>query len=261
MIGVFDSGVGGLTVLRELMKRLPGYSFVYFGDTARTPYGNKSPETIERYAREDTSLLLREGAKLIVIACNTASALAGECLRKEFPVPVFDVIAPSVLRAAAETKSGRVGVIGTRATVGSGVYAERFRASFPNVEVFSESCPLFVPLVEEGWLGKRETKQIVRRSLAPLRRKNIDTLILGCTHYPLLRSVIAERIGRRVRLVDPAAEVAETVVRYLGTYPEVAATIAHTASIRLLVSDETPAFGKLATKILGKPVVIEKTQI
>ncbi|MEK7516601.1 MAG: glutamate racemase [Patescibacteria group bacterium] len=258
MIGVFDSGVGGLTVLRELMKRLPGYSFVYFGDTARTPYGNKSPETIERYAREDAELLIREGAKLIVVACNTASALAGESLRKEFPVPIFDVIAPAVLRAAAETKSGKVGVIGTRATIGSGVYPERFRVSYPNVKVFSQACPLFVPLVEEGWLGKIETKQIIRRSLAPLRRENIDTLILGCTHYPLLASAIAQRIGRRVRLVDPAAEVAETVARYLGTYPEVASTLSRSGSVRILVSDQTPAFARLAERVVGKTLPIER---
>lgn len=260
MIGVFDSGVGGLTVLRELMKRLPGYSFVYFGDTARTPYGNKSVETVQRYAREDTELLMRAGAKIIVIACNTASALAADHLKKQFVVPIFDMIAPSVLRAAAETGAGKVGVIGTRSTIESGVYQSRFRDSFPNAEIIAEACPLFVPLVEEGWLDRPETKQIVRRSLAPLRRRNIDTLILGCTHYPLLRSVIAPRIGRRVRLVDPAVEVAETVERYLGTYPEIASTMNRAGETRILVSDETPAFRKLAAKILGKPVAIEKIQ-
>lgn len=258
MIGVFDSGIGGLTVLRELVRRLPGYSFIYFGDTARTPYGNKSVETVQRYAREDAELLIREGAKMLVVACNTASALAADYLKKQVAVPVFEVIAPSVLRAAAETRRGRVGVIGTRATVGSGVYEARFRASFPNIEVTSVACPLFVPLVEEGWLNYSETKQIVRRSLAPLRRKNIDTLILGCTHYPLLRSAIAPRIGNRVRLIDPAVEVAETVSVYLGKYPEIASAMSRAGAIRILVSDETPAFGKLAAKILGKAIGIEK---
>ncbi len=214
MIGIFDSGIGGLSVVRELLKRAPETSFVYLGDTARTPYGNKSPDTLKRYASEDVKFLLDHGADSIIVACNSASSAAGESIRAEFPdTPVFDVIQPAVEEAIKVTK-GRIGVIGTRATIASGAYERSLREhpfviSHSSLEIFSVSCPLFVPLVEEGWLNDAETKRIVRRYLSPLRRERIDTLILGCTHYPLLAPLIQRYTGKRVKLIDSGAAVVD----------------------------------------------------
>ena len=207
MIGIFDSGIGGLSVVRELLKRAPDASFVYLGDTARTPYGNKSPDTLKRYASEDVKFLLDHGAETIIIACNSASSAAGDALRESFlNVQIFDVIQPAVEEAIRVTK-GRIGVIGTRATIASGAYERSIRKqpfviSHLSLEIFSTACPLFVPLVEEGWLKDAETKRIVRRYLSPLRRERIDTLILGCTHYPLLAPLIQRYMGKRVKLID-----------------------------------------------------------
>ncbi|MFH1621123.1 MAG: glutamate racemase [Patescibacteria group bacterium] len=213
MIGIFDSGIGGLTVVRELLKQSPEADFVYLGDTARTPYGNKSPETVIRYSLEDAKFLLSHGATIIVVACNTASALASSALRETFPdVPVFEVIAPAVEDALAKTK-GRVGVIGTRATISSGIYEKRLREK-KDVEIITAACPLLVPLVEEGWLDNAETKRIVKHYLSPLRQANIDTLILGCTHYPLLAKVIQRTVGRRVNLIDSGASVVSRVLEH-----------------------------------------------
>ena len=213
MLGIFDSGIGGLTVVKELLQRHPQASFLYLGDTARTPYGNKSKNTIERYAVEDARFLVSQGADALVVACNTMSAYAMDALSAAFPsFRIYEVIAPAVL-VAARTSKGRVGVIGTRATIGSDIYAARLRSARPDLDVTSVACPLFVPLVEEGMLDARETKMIARRYLSPLRQKQIDTLILGCTHYPLLQDVIRERVGRRVRLVDSPSAVLDVIER------------------------------------------------
>jgi glutamate racemase len=217
MIGIFDSGIGGLSVVRELLKRAPDTSFVYLGDTARTPYGNKSPETLKRYASEDVKFLLDHGADAIIIACNSASSAAGESVRAEFPyTPIFDVIQPTVEEAIKVTK-GRIGVIGTRATIASGAYEKNLRQHplvirHSSLEIFSFACPLFVPLVEEGWLNDGETKRIVRRYLSPLRHAHVDTLILGCTHYPLLAPLIQRYMGNQVKLVDSGAAVVGRVL-------------------------------------------------
>jgi glutamate racemase len=255
----FDSARKGIDAV-ALREELPSESIVYFGDTARVPYGTKSKTTIVKFSLENVEFLLRFGVKCIVIACNTSSSWALPTLRKYFKVPIIGVIRPGALAAVSRTRNKRVGVIGTTATIHSGAYEAAIHRLDPSIKVFSQGCPLFVPLVEEGWLGKSETKQIIRRSLAPLCRLNIDTLILGCTHYPLLASAIAQRIGRRVRLVDPAAEVAETIERYLGQYPEVAGTLGRSGETRILVSDETPMFAKLTAQILGRKVAIEKIQ-
>ncbi|HSO71582.1 MAG TPA: glutamate racemase, partial [Thermodesulfobacteriota bacterium] len=171
MIGIFDSGIGGLTVVREILEQLPEYPIVYFGDTARTPYGTKSPKTITEYAIEDMEFLLAQGAKIIIIACNSVSSVAADILREKFNVPIFEVIAPAVQKTLEVTRNSRVGVIGTRATIGSGVYERSLKTLRADIQVFSQACPLLVPLVEEGWLKRPETKQIVRKYLFPLKLK------------------------------------------------------------------------------------------
>ncbi|MDY6955078.1 MAG: glutamate racemase, partial [Thermodesulfobacteriota bacterium] len=195
MIGVFDSGIGGLTVVRALSQHLPEYSILYFGDTARTPYGTKSPETVVQYAIEDAHILLERGAQLLVVGCNTASSVATNALRDRFDVPIFEVISPAVHQAVSQSRVKRVGVIGTRATVNSGVYEAHIKAERPDMEVYSAACPLLVPLVEEGWLKRGETRRIVKKYLHPLKMRQIDMLILGCTHYPPLKDIIQAKIG------------------------------------------------------------------
>lgn len=206
-IGVFDSGVGGLTVVREIMEQLPGEALLYFGDTARVPYGNKSEETVVRYSAQIIKFLLSKGAKTIVIACNTASAVALEKMKEMFEVPIIGVVKPGAKAAAEVTKNGKIGVIGTEATIRSGIYNDFLRKTDPHVTVYGKACPLFVPLVEEGWLEEDTiTEQVARRYLAGLSGQGIDTLVLGCTHYPLLRSVIQRVVGDQVKLVNPAVE-------------------------------------------------------
>ena len=201
LIGIFDSGLGGLTIVRELLKRSPRTSFVYLGDTARVPYGNRSPATICQYAKEDVRFLLTLGVTDIVVACHTVSAHALSELCMSFPqVPFYDVIHPVVKEATMDGMQ-RIGVIGTRATIASGIYQREIQRVHPTQEVLSVACPLFVPLVEEGWIHQPETKKIVRRYLAPLKQKQIDTLILGCTHYPLLERVIKATLQKRVTLI------------------------------------------------------------
>lgn len=214
-IGIFDSGVGGLTVVREVWEQLPNESVVYFGDTARVPYGPKSPETVQRYAREATAFLLSRGVKLVVVACNTATAHAAEILSRELPVPVVGVIRPGAKAAVQATRTARIGVIGTAGTIASGAYDRELRQLLPNAWIYAQACPLFVPLVEEGWTDHEATRLIANEYLRPLRELDVDTLILGCTHYPLLRHVIAAAMGPGVRLVDSAEETAAEVRRIL----------------------------------------------
>ncbi len=260
MIGVFDSGVGGLTVVREIIKKLPDYKIIYFGDTARTPYGTKSKETIIKYAREDAKFLLDHGAKIIVIACNTASAVAAEVLQEELNVPVFEVIIPAVSAAVSATR-GKIGVIGTRATIRSGVYEEMIKKENKNIEVESQACPLLVPLVEEAWLNQPETKKIVRKYLQPLKNKQIDTLILGCTHYPVLKNIIKTRIGRKVKLVDSAEEVVGNLEKFLAKNSEVEKSLEKDGEHKFFVSDLTEQVPKIAEKLLGRAVKFEKAEV
>lgn len=207
-IGIFDSGVGGLTVVREVMRNIPKERIVYFGDTARVPYGGKSKETILRYSRQIVHFLQSQDVKAIVIACNTASALALEELSQEIDIPIIGVIKPGAKVACATTKNNRVGVIGTKATIASGLYTELIQELNPNIQVVGKPCPLFVPLVEENWLKDPVTKEVAVRYLEDMKAENIDTLILGCTHYPLLRSMLREIMGESVTLVNPAYETA-----------------------------------------------------
>lgn len=257
MIGIFDSGIGGMTVARAVERMLPGHPLLYFGDTARTPYGDKSPEKIISYSLENTEFLLKNGAKLIIIACNSASSVATTRLREEFKVPIIEVISPAVQRALHSTSNGRIGIIGTRATVRSDIYRKTINAGSQNVEVFSQACPLLVPLVEEGWLNKRETKMILRRYLHPLKNHQIDTLILGCTHYPLLKNLIQSRIGKRVHLIDSSVEAATALRTILIEQPQLNINTDQVERSHVFyVSDLTEAAVTIAAKIFGRPMEI-----
>jgi len=258
MIGIFDSGVGGMTVARAVEQLLPDYPQVYFGDLARAPYGPKSRERIVQYSLDNTRFLLEHGAKLIIIACNSAASVATDLLIREFPVPFFEVITPAVRQAVAESSSGRIGVIGTLATIRSGIYEKKILAAAPGSQVVSTPCPLLVPLVEEGWLDGRETKMIIRRYLQPLKLRQVDTLVLGCTHYPLLRGLIQPRIGRRVKVIDSSA-VADELRAYLADNPEMSDQLYKKGSSRYYVSDVTDAARETAARIFGRPIELVRT--
>jgi glutamate racemase len=215
-IGVFDSGIGGLTVLKELKHALPGENFVYFGDTARVPYGTKSEATIRRFATEICDFLLERKVKLIVAACNTVSALALDYLaRKYSSMPIFGVVGPGAFKAVRSTKTRRIGVIGTVATVASGSYRKAIASYGNGLKVYQKACPLFVPLVENGWTDNNIAKLTAKEYLQSFKGKRIDTLVLGCTHYPLLKPAIGRIMGKRVLLVDSAMEIASNVKSYL----------------------------------------------
>jgi glutamate racemase len=213
-IGIFDSGVGGLTVYKEIARNL-SEELIYLGDTARVPYGNKGATTVIRYALEAANFLLSKQVKLLVVACNTASSVALPFLEERFRVPVIGVIEPGARKAAAVTRNGRIGVIGTAATIGSGAYTKAIRAFRPDLEIFSQPCPLFVPLVEEGWGEHPVARLVAEEYLRPLAERGIDTLVLGCTHYPMLKKVVREVLGEDVELVDSGAETARTVADIL----------------------------------------------
>ena len=218
-IGVFDSGIGGLTVLKELIALLPGEDFIYLGDTARLPYGSKSNEVIVRYSRENTEFLLAKGIKLLVVACNTSSAVALEEIARGTMAPVVGVIEPGAAAAAAASRSGKIGVIGTEATIASGAYTRAIQRLRPRAEIYTRACPLLAPLVEEGWTDNEIAERTVAYYLESLKASGIDTLLLGCTHYPLLRTLFARVLGPRVRIVDSATATAQGVrarLRALG---------------------------------------------
>lgn len=214
-IGIFDSGVGGLTVLKEIVRALPQEDTIYLGDTARVPYGTKSPETVTRYAQQITSFLASRDIKLLVVACNTASAFSLDALKERFPMPIVGVIEPGSRRAAAVTRTGKVGVIGTEGTIRSSAYAKAIKRMNPEIEVITRACPLFVPLAEEGWVDNEVARITARMYLQGLREEGVDTLVLGCTHYPLLKGIISEVMGEGVTLVDSAEETARTVAEIL----------------------------------------------
>jgi len=214
-IGVFDSGVGGLTVVREIMRNLPDERIVYFGDTARVPYGSKSKNTVIRYSRQIVHFLETQQVKAIVIACNTASALALDTIEKEIDLPIIGVVKPGAQMAVETTRNKRVGVIATESTIQSGLYQQLITEADPAITVYGKPCPLFVPLVEEGWTKDPITEEVARRYLAEILDKDIDTLIMGCTHYPLLRSLLRKVVGEKVTLVNPAYETSQALRRLL----------------------------------------------
>jgi glutamate racemase len=210
-IGVFDSGIGGLTVLQELLAILPSEDFIYLGDTARLPYGTKSNEVITRYSRENTEFLLAKGIKLLVVACNTSSAVALGEITRDTMVPVVGVIEPGARAAVKASRSGKIGVIGTEATIASGAYTRAIQALKPGLEIYTRACPLLVPLVEEGWTDNEIAERTVAHYLESLKASGIDTLLLGCTHYPLMRRLFERVLGPRVRIVDSATATAGAV--------------------------------------------------
>ena len=214
-IGVFDSGVGGLTVAREIMRQLPGEDLVYFGDTARVPYGSKSKNTVLKYSRQIVRFLRTKDVKAIVVACNTASALALDDIAAEIDIPIIGVVKPGAKMAVETTKTGNVGVIGTESTIKSGIYNDYIRELNPDITVVSKACPLFVPLVEEGLIEDRVTDDIVARYLQEMKEYRVDALVLGCTHYPLLRKTIKRFMGESVHLVNPAFETAKSLKELL----------------------------------------------
>ena len=258
-IGVFDSGVGGLTVAREIMRNLPSEKIVYFGDTARVPYGSKSKDTVIRYSRQIIHFLEEQQVKAIVIACNTASAFALDAVKDELDIPVLGVIEAGAKVAAKETRNKRVGLIGTLGTVGSGIHEAYLKQLDPEITVIGKACPLFVPLVEEGWLHDPVTTEIVSRYLQELKDKEIDTLILGCTHYPLIRSTIREVMGEGVRLVNPAYETALQLKALLAEMDiSSSGTGEEDFPYRFYVSDLADEFKDFANSILPYDVSMAK---
>jgi glutamate racemase len=251
-IGIFDSGVGGLTVLHAILESLPDEHLIYLGDTGRTPYGNKSAEIITRYALESADFLVERRLKLLVVACNAATATALEALRAHVAVPVIGVVEPGVRAALRATRTGRVGVIGTEATIASGAYTRALRAHNPDVEVFTRACPLFVPLAEEGWTEGAVARTVAETYLASLARSGIDTLILGCTHYPLLKPLIAEVMGPAVTLVDSAEETAREVAARLAA--DGTARPAGPGSTSFFVTDAPDRFVRIGQRFLGARV-------
>lgn len=249
-VGVFDSGIGGLTVAHEIIRQLPHESLVYFGDTARVPYGPKSPETVRRYSREIAAFLHDQGVKGIVIACNTATAHALTALRDEMDMPVIGVVEPGARAAVAATRQGHIGVIGTLGTIKSGAYERAIRAIDPDVQITMRACPLFVPLVEEGWTDHDATRLVAREYLEPLIAADIDTLVLGCTHYPLLKPLLKEVLGSSVRLIDSAEETAAETARTLAA-GNLAAEPDADPTYRFVASDDPLQFLQLGQRFLG----------
>ena len=251
-IGVFDSGIGGLTVVAALMLRLPNERILYFGDTARVPYGPKSPDAVRRYAREISGWLIAEGVKSIVVACNTATAHALPLLREECPLPVIGVIEPGARAAVRVASGGAIGVIGTTGTIASGEYARAIWREAPNARVVAQACPLFVPLVEEGWLDHPATRLIAREYLAPMLTSSVRALVLGCTHYPLLRPLISEVMGTNVTLIDSAEATADETARVLAEKGLL--TDAQHGAHRFVASDDPAQFLRLGQRFLGAEI-------
>lgn len=257
-IGVFDSGVGGLTVVKEIMRQLPGESLIYFGDTARVPYGSKSKKTVLKYSRQIVHFLQAKGVKAIVVACNTASALALDEIRQEISIPIIGVIEPGARMAAESTKTNSIGIIGTESTIKSGIYSKYLRAMNPDITVVSRACPLFVPLVEEGLLEDRITDDMIERYLHELKEYGIDSLILGCTHYPLIRNAIGRYMGTGVNLVNPAYETAKSL-KALLTEQALLNKSGNTAEYEFCVSDGVDKFAAFADQVL--PCHVERANV
>lgn len=248
-IGVFDSGVGGLTVAREIMRQLPNEDLVYFGDTARVPYGSKSKKTVLKYSRQIVRFLRTKDVKAIVVACNTASALALDEIAAEIDIPVIGVVKPGARMAVETTKTGNVGIIGTESTIKSGIYNDYIRELNPEVTVVSKACPLFVPLVEEGLIEDRVTDDIVSRYLQEMKEYRVDALVLGCTHYPLIRNAIKRFMGESVHLVNPAFETAKCLKELL-TEQGILNTNRHKSEYEYYVSDGVDKFISFADSVL-----------
>lgn len=250
-IGVFDSGLGGLTVVREIRRILPHEPIIYYGDIARLPYGIKSREQILTYSIENTLFLLKQKVKALVIACNSSASAAYDFLKSHFNLPVVDVIQPAVASAIATTKSGRIGVIATQSTVSSKVYESSLMKKNKDLEIFSVACPLFVPLVEEGWLKSPITHQVIKTYLSPLLKKKIDTLILGCTHYPLLKKALQHYVGAKINIVDSALPTAEKLKSRLAD-DKIENSKSQKGQLKIFVSDWPRNFIRVGEEFLGE---------
>jgi glutamate racemase len=260
-IGIFDSGVGGLTVLHEVMKHLPQEDLIYFGDTARVPYGIKSAETVSRYAMEISDFLMDQGVKILVVACNTVSAIAIPALTASVPVPVIGVLAPGARAAVKYSESRRVGVIGTESTIGSNAYTTAIHEINAEVRVYTRACPLFVPLAEEGWADHKLTILVVKEYLEDLKETGIDTLVLGCTHYPILKTAIQEVMGDEVKLVDSAQETAREVQRMLASIGKLRERNPHPMR-KFYVTDDPGRFRKVGERFLKSSLTnVEKVSL
>lgn len=252
-IGVFDSGIGGLTVVKEIFRQLPNEEIVYFGDTARFPYGTRSPERVRALSLNNSRFLLDFDVKIIVVACNTASSVALDILQERLPVPVIGVVKPGSLSAARATRNGKIGIIGTTATVASGSYQRELKALNEQISTIAVACPLFVSLAEEGWTMGPIVRMVAEAYLADLRLSGIDTLILGCTHYPLLSGVISETLGEKVKLIDSAEATIKDIARILteeGLLRQVGTPPSH----RFIVSDSTERFSEVGRRFLGSSI-------
>ncbi|MBD3409455.1 MAG: glutamate racemase [Ignavibacteriales bacterium] len=252
-IGVFDSGIGGLTVVKRLVEKLPNERFVYFGDTARVPYGAKSNETVIEYALQDARFLLSRNVKAIVVACNSASSVAIPALRAAFDVPVVGVIEPGARYAARRAPGGKIGVVGTRATIDNRAYSRALASVNPDVKIFEKACPLFVPLAEEGWIDEEVTRLVAEKYLAEFREKELDALILGCTHYPLLAAPIQAAVGENVALVDSGVAAAEATAQELTTLG-LRSDFEGEGEREFFVSDVPTKFKEVAERFLGREI-------
>ncbi|HEX9664249.1 MAG TPA: glutamate racemase [Patescibacteria group bacterium] len=265
-IGVFDSGFGGLTIFKEIHQRLPEYDYIYLGDNARSPYGSRSPELIYKFTIQAVEYLFKHNCRIIIIACNTASAealrkLQQEYLPKEYPDRrVLGVIRPMAEEVAQVTK-GRVGVIGTDGTVKSGAYIKEFEEVDPKIKVFQKASPLLVPLVEEGWHKSEVTKKVLRKYLKPLKDKRVDTLILGCTHYPVLLKDIRAIMGKNCHVPDPGKVVVDKFYDYLNRHPEIAAKLSKKGTVKFLTTNSTEKFNRIGSKLYGEQVRAEKVEL
>lgn len=250
-LGIFDSGIGGLTVVSQIIKVLPYENIVYFGDTARVPYGAKSEQVIIDYSLQIANFLLSKNIKILIIACNTATAVALDFLSSKYDIPIIGVVKPGAKQAAKSTKLKKIGVIGTYTTIRSDVYSKEIKMIDNNITVLSKPCPLFVPLVEEGWLEHPVTKIVAKEYLKPLVNSGIDTLVLGCTHYPLIRNVIQNTVGPKIKLIDSAESTALEVVKTLNEF-KLQNTLHQTPNYQFYVSDFPHRFDEIGTSFLGR---------
>ena len=260
-IGIFDSGLGGLTTFKELRKILPNENIIYFGDTLRVPYGSRSPETIKKYAIDDVNFLLNQNVKMIIAACGTVSSVATD-LEKNLKVPFIKVVKPTAIAAFSATKNKKVGVIGTSATIKTGSYKNELKKLDPKIEIFEKDCPLFVPLVENGFIEDQVTTLVAKKYLLPLKNQDIDTLILGCTHYPIIRSTIEKVMGNDVKIIDSGMETAKFAAKKLQDL-EILNTSDQKGKSSFFVSDSVEMFSKTAKIFLGENLegLVEKIDI
>lgn len=267
MIGIFDSGFGGLTVFKEIKKALPDYSYIYLGDNLRSPYGGRSQEAIFEFTKQAVDFLFKQGCQLVILACNTASSealrkLQQEWLPKAYPDRrILGVICPLAEEAAKVSRFGRIGVVGTKATVSSNAYQRELNHQNPQLKIFQNACPLLVPLIEEGWLDKTETRMILKKYLRSLKAAQIDTLILGCTHYPLLMKEFQRIAGKRIKVLDGPKIVAEKLADYLKRHPEIESKLKKDGQVRYLTTDSAEKFELLGSRFFGSQIRSEKIEL